>query len=50
MLKKLPIGIQTLSQIIKDGYVYVDKTRYIYELLQGKYYFFPGRDALAKAY
>ncbi|MCM1520473.1 MAG: ATP-binding protein [Lachnoclostridium sp.] len=37
---KYPIGIQTFSQIIENGYVYVDKTEYIYNLInQGKYYF-----------
>lgn len=40
MLKKLPIGIQTLSHIIEDGYVYVDKTAIALQLIQnGKYYF-----------
>ena len=40
MMKKLPIGIPTLSKIINDGYVYVDKTKYVYNLATtGKYYF-----------
>lgn len=40
MRKKLPIGISNLREIIQDGYVYVDKTRYVYELAStGKYYF-----------
>jgi len=40
MLKKLPIGIQSLSHIIEDGYVYVDKTAYAYDIIdRGKYYF-----------
>ena len=39
-MKKLPIGIQTLSNIIDDGYVYVDKTAVALDLIQkGKYYF-----------
>ena len=39
-LIKLPIGIQSFSTIITDGYAYVDKTKYISKLaLQGKYYF-----------
>ena len=25
-MKKLPIGIQTFSEIIEEGYTYVDKT------------------------
>ena len=36
---KYPIGIQTFSEIIEGGYVYVDKTAFIKELSGGKYYF-----------
>ena len=37
---KYPIGIQTFSQIIQDGYVYVDKTDMIYNLAtSGKIFF-----------
>ena len=37
---KYPIGIQTFSQIIEDGYVYVDKTDLVYKLAtEGKIYF-----------
>ncbi len=39
-MKKLPIGISTLADIINDGYVYVDKTPYVQMLTDaGKYYF-----------
>ncbi len=39
-MKKLPIGLQTFSELIRDNYVYVDKTKIIYELIStGKYYF-----------
>ncbi len=38
-MKKLPIGIQNLPEIIENNYVYVDKTEYIYRLFTGKYYF-----------
>jgi hypothetical protein len=38
-MKKLPIGIQTFSEIIKENYLYVDKTKEITELLQSKYLF-----------
>ena len=35
-----PIGIQTFSDIRRDGYVYVDKTAQVYRLAStGKYYF-----------
>jgi Protein of unknown function (DUF1703)./Predicted AAA-ATPase. len=39
-MKRLPIGIQTFSEIINKNYVYIDKTKYIYELIQAKYIFF----------
>lgn len=37
---KYPIGVQTFSKLREGGFVYVDKTKYIYTLLQsGGYYF-----------
>ncbi|MDR3291411.1 MAG: AAA family ATPase [Methanobrevibacter sp.] len=39
-MKKLPLGIQTFSQIIEEDYLYVDKTKYLYEIVKkGKSYF-----------
>jgi hypothetical protein len=39
-LRKYPIGQQYFGGIIKDGFVYVDKTRLIHTLIEsGKYYF-----------
>jgi len=39
-LKKLPIGIQTFSELIEEGYLYVDKTAHALRLAsEGKYYF-----------
>lgn len=39
-MKKLPIGIQTFSELINDNYYYVDKTPLIAKLAEtGKYYF-----------
>jgi len=39
-MRKMPIGIQDFENLIKDGYVYVDKTERIHRLVtQGKYYF-----------
>jgi Predicted AAA-ATPase/PD-(D/E)XK nuclease superfamily len=39
-MKKLPIGIQTFSEIIDGGYYYVDKTPLISSMVTaGKYYF-----------
>ena len=39
-MKKLPIGLNSLKTIINEGFLYVDKTRQIYELIHsGRYYF-----------
>ncbi len=40
---KYPIGIQTLSEIINNGYVYVDKTEYVYKMISTSKYFFLSR-------
>lgn len=40
MLQKYPIGIQNFREIREGGYVYVDKTKEIHQLVTtGKYYF-----------
>ena len=37
---KYPIGIQSFDQIIEDGYVYIDKTALVYDMVKnGKIYF-----------
>lgn len=39
-MKKLPIGISTFSEIIKENAYYVDKSQYVQHLCEsGKYYF-----------
>ncbi len=39
-MKKLPIGISDFKELINGNYIYVDKTEYIYKLIDsGKYYF-----------
>ena len=39
-MKKLPIGISDFKELIESNYIYVDKTEYIYKLINsGKYYF-----------
>ena len=39
-MKKLPIGIQSIQEIITKEYIYVDKTRFALELINnGKHYF-----------
>jgi hypothetical protein len=43
-MKRLPLGMQDFKQIITEGYVYVDKTRYIHEMLTaGGHSFFMSR-------
>ncbi len=36
---RYPLGIQTFSDIIEGGYVYVDKTEYVYNMTRYKYIF-----------
>ncbi len=39
-MRKLPIGIQSFEKIREEGFVYVDKTEYIYRLIKsGASYF-----------
>ncbi len=38
-MKKLPLSAQTFSKLIEKNYVYVDKTEYVYRLIQGDCYF-----------
>ena len=39
-MKRLPLGIQTFCLIIKENYLYVDKTEALYHLITtGSYYF-----------
>ena len=40
-MKRLPITISTFSKLINNNCVYVDKTKYIYDLFkeEGNYYF-----------
>ncbi len=42
-MKKLGIGIQFLSELISGGYVYVDKTQLIHQLISSGKYFFLSR-------
>ncbi|TAG87505.1 MAG: AAA family ATPase, partial [Bacteroidetes bacterium] len=34
-----PIGIQDFAELSEGKYLYVDKTKYIFKMLHGKYYF-----------
>ena len=39
-LHKLPIGVQDFESLRMDGYVYIDKTKYLHHLVNaGRYYF-----------
>ena len=42
-MNKLPHGIQSFSKIIEGGYVYADKTQYVYNLLNDASYYFLSR-------
>jgi len=42
-LKKLPIGIQTFSKIREGNYLYIDKTKIAYELINDYQYVFLSR-------
>ena len=42
-VKKLPFGIQNFRKIIESDYVYADKTRYIYELINDASNYFLSR-------
>ncbi|MCX8084740.1 MAG: AAA family ATPase [Calditerrivibrio sp.] len=40
MKKRLPIGEFNIANLINDGFLYVDKTQFVYKLLtSSKYYF-----------
>ncbi len=41
--RKYPVGIQTFSQIVQDGYVYIDKTDLVWELVHYAKYVFLSR-------
>ena len=43
MKKKLPIGISTLSKIIDENYLYIDKTKEAYDLITNHSYSFLSR-------
>ena len=42
-MKNLPIGIQTFRKVIEGDLIYVDKTQYIYRLLNDASYYFLSR-------
>lgn len=39
-IQKYPIGVQNFEKIIRNGFLYIDKTEFIYRLItKGEYYF-----------
>ena len=42
-MRKLPLGIQSFRKIIEGGYIYADKTEYVYRLINGESYYFLSR-------
>ena len=38
-MKKLPLGISTLKEILEKDMLYIDKTKMALDLMEGKYYF-----------
>ena len=42
-MKKLPIGIQEFKKLREGGFVYIDKTPFIYELINSASYYFLSR-------
>ncbi len=42
-MKKLPIGISDFRELITNNYIYVDKTKYIYDILNTSKYIFLSR-------
>ena len=42
-MKKLPIGMSTLRNMLEEGYIYVDKTEYVKKLVQANKYYFLSR-------
>ena len=42
-LKPLPVGIQTFDKLIEGGYLYVDKTAFLYKMVHISNYVFLSR-------
>jgi hypothetical protein len=38
-MKRLPVGIQTLSKIIEGNYAYVDKTYFVHKLISRGWFY-----------
>ena len=42
-MKKLPVGIQNFRKLIEGEYIYIDKTQYVYNLINDASYYFLSR-------
>ena len=42
-MKRLPLGLQNFREIKEGNYVYIDKTRFVYDLLNNDKYYFLSR-------
>ena len=42
-MRRMPLGIQTFRKIVEGDYVYVDKTQYVYDLMNHASYYFLSR-------
>ena len=42
-MKKLPLGMQNFRKIIEGGYVYVDKTQHVYNIINNASHYFLSR-------
>jgi len=42
-MKRLPLGLQTFRRIVEGDYLYVDKTQYVYNLINDASYYFLSR-------
>ncbi len=49
-MKKLPIGIQTFSEIIENNYVYVEPVLPLSWLISTNMYFYPDHGDLGKVF
>ena len=42
-MKELPIGINDFRKLVRENFIYVDKTKYIYEMVKKSQYVFLSR-------
>ena len=42
-MKKLPLGIQSFRKLIEGDYIYADKTKFVYDIINDASYYFLSR-------